>query len=419
MPKSNPTAALAGRLIQALTACRAEGGDRYPVRLSDLAARLDAPADGPAVLKALGKKAIVAVKGRSDAPVALAEDAAALAASPLTLEAALRAKGEKGAPPWTPKQLAGALPEPLKAAFQGHCDRQLEAGEIPAFAGRAVKGKSVGLYHLDQPPPPPPVKPPKPEVRDAERLLDLLRRWDRPGGAVPLVSATELEQVAGLEPTTFKKAVKQPAFAAAVTPVKVKPNDVYLVLNADEFERFATGPLLARLLAGCERTDARAFPAKELIALLSDKAQKQTVAGLLNRPDLAGELPPGVGCVRLSGGQNAFFRLEHLQTARPATPVAIPTPAAAPADFATAFDAAFERLNRERGSNNFVSLVDLRAALAHVGRAAFDAGLQQLRRDRRYVLASDERYDGITAEQQAAAIREEGEFLLHVSRSRQ
>lgn len=417
MPKPNAIAALADSLTGELTVCRAGGRDEYPVRVDRLADRLIPPPDPAAVLRAVGSKAfttraVVAVKARMDAPVALVDDLPQLAASPLTLEAALRAKGDTGtAPPWAPKGLAATVHKDLRADFLKAVGEWVETGELPSFAVAVKKGKTVALYHRDRPIPPPP------SVQDAERLVDLLRRWKRPGEAVTLA---ELAATAGLTDAAFKKAVKEPAFTGAVTQVKVKPNDV-LVVPGVELEAVVFGPLLTRLIDGCTRPDAHAFPVKELVALLSDKRQRQQVASVLNQRDFARELSPGVGCVRASagkaGGQNVFFRLEHLRAARVMSRPAV-APDAAPADFATAFDAAFARLDREHGSNNFVSLVDLRAALSGLSREAFDAGVQQLRRERRYVLTSDERYDGLTPEQQAAAIREEGEFLLHVSRGR-
>ncbi|MCE9564504.1 MAG: hypothetical protein K8U57_20895 [Planctomycetes bacterium] len=425
MPKVNAIAVLADNLVTDLATSRASSTD-YPICLDRLSTRLLPRPDQEALLKAVANKkftsrAIVAVKGRADAPVALREHLSELAASPLTLEVALRVKGEQGAPPWLPKQLAGAVHKDLKAGFLKAINERVERGDLPAFAVAVSKGKTVVLYHRDRPPPPPP---PSPSVQDAERLVDLIRRRCRPGEPAPLITVAALETEAGLTPAAFKKAAKEPTFAEAVTQVKVKPNDVLVTPNGtgDEFGRFVTGPLLTRLLAGCARTSAHAFPTKELVGQLADKGRQQQVASQLNRHDLASELPTGVGCVLLSdgkaGGQNVFFSLEHLRAVRSAaSPSAESTPRVTD-DFATAFDAAFARIDRERGSNNFVSLVNLRSALPSVSRETFDAGLQQLRRERRYVLTSDERYDGLTPEQQAAAIREEGEFLLHVSRGR-
>ncbi|AMV27809.1 hypothetical protein VT84_25630 [Gemmata sp. SH-PL17] len=414
MPKPN----LGTRLVQELIACRTEGGDRYPIRLDHLAARLDPASEPAAVLSAANsaafkKQAVVAVNKRMDARVALHEDAAQLAADPLTLEVGLRAKGETSIPPWAPAQLAGVVPAFLKPAFAEALARQIASDELPAFAVCVKVGRGVKLYHKDQPPPPPP------EVQDAERMVDMLRRGQLG------VTLAELETAAELKPAAFKKAAKRPEFTNAVVQVKAGADYVYAIPDGEEFGRFVIGTLLTYLLTGCKRPNAHAFPAGELVALVNNKQQKQQIENLLNHSDLADELPAGVGCVLLSGGksdgQNAFFLLEHLRTAQPvARSVATPSqaPLHLPADFVATFDAAFARIDRERGSNNFVSLVDLRAALPAVPRETFDTCLRQLRRDRRYVLSSDERYDGITPEQQAAAIREEGEFLLHVSRGR-
>ncbi|HTU22540.1 MAG TPA: hypothetical protein VMG10_31165 [Gemmataceae bacterium] len=51
-----------------------------------------------------------------------------------------------------------------------------------------------------------------------------------------------------------------------------------------------------------------------------------------------------------------------------------------------------------------------------VERAAFDAGLQDLRRARRYTLSAAEGRHGLRAEEQDAGIHEDGSLLLFVSR---
>jgi hypothetical protein len=67
------------------------------------------------------------------------------------------------------------------------------------------------------------------------------------------------------------------------------------------------------------------------------------------------------------------------------------------------------------GGHNFVSLAELRAALP-MPRDLFDRGLQQLRSAGSYGLSSAEGRHGLTAEEQAAAIVEDGTLLLYVSR---
>ena len=87
----------------------------------------------------------------------------------------------------------------------------------------------------------------------------------------------------------------------------------------------------------------------------------------------------------------------------------------APADFAAAFDGAFQRLDREHGGHNFVSLVELRRAVP-AAQEAFDAGLRQLRLAGRYTLSAAEGRHGLTPEERGAGIVEDGALLLYVSR---
>jgi hypothetical protein len=84
-------------------------------------------------------------------------------------------------------------------------------------------------------------------------------------------------------------------------------------------------------------------------------------------------------------------------------------------DFAESFGRAFAELDRRAGTHNFVSLVDLRTRLP-LARAVFDAELQELRLAGRYGLSSAEGRHGLTPEERAAAIIEDGTLLLYVSR---
>jgi hypothetical protein len=84
-------------------------------------------------------------------------------------------------------------------------------------------------------------------------------------------------------------------------------------------------------------------------------------------------------------------------------------------DFADVFFQAFDSLDRQTGSRNFVSLVDLRTAIPGE-RDAFDRELQRLRRDGLVSLSAAEGRHGISDDERAAAIYEEGSCLLFVSR---
>jgi hypothetical protein len=85
------------------------------------------------------------------------------------------------------------------------------------------------------------------------------------------------------------------------------------------------------------------------------------------------------------------------------------------ADFAQRFEEAFARLDRERGGHNLVSLVALRQAMGEE-RAAFDAGLRELRREGRYSLSAAEGRHGISPEEREAGVVEDGSLLLFASR---
>ncbi len=248
-------------------------------------------------------------------------------------------------------------------------------------------------------------------VADAATLVDALKNWDRPAGATPLVTPEQLTAAAGLSPEEAKAALKHAAFAAVAVQGAHETLGPIVVLTADLAGLALT--LLPHLIADCRTADAHAFPAAKLVAKLS-KPLRNEIAVQLAQGEFPVGLPAGIGYV--AAGDRLFFRVEDVKTSS-ASPTRPTSPTPAP-DFAAAFDAAFTRLDREHGSNNFVSLVDLRAALPAVLREAFDAGLRQLRIDRRFTLTSDERYGGLTPAQQEAAIREEGEFLLHVSRGR-
>jgi hypothetical protein len=86
-----------------------------------------------------------------------------------------------------------------------------------------------------------------------------------------------------------------------------------------------------------------------------------------------------------------------------------------PGDFAQTFDHVFAELDHRAGGHNFVSLVDLRAAL-FVSLDVFDHELQKLRLAGRYGLSAAEGRHGLSPEEAAAAITEDGALLLYVSR---
>jgi hypothetical protein len=82
-------------------------------------------------------------------------------------------------------------------------------------------------------------------------------------------------------------------------------------------------------------------------------------------------------------------------------------------NFASLFTHAFCQLDHAR--HNHVSLVKLREAIPF-DRAAFDAGLQELRRSGQYFLQAAEGRHGLSDAERAAGLEEHGQLLLYVSR---
>jgi hypothetical protein len=91
--------------------------------------------------------------------------------------------------------------------------------------------------------------------------------------------------------------------------------------------------------------------------------------------------------------------------------------AAHPLDLAAALDRAFDRLDRQAGGHNFISLADLRRDLPEHDRAAVDAELLRQRKAGRYSLSAAEGGRGaLRPHEMAAGIREDGALLLYLSR---
>ncbi|MFO0946746.1 MAG: hypothetical protein U1D30_12495 [Planctomycetota bacterium] len=84
------------------------------------------------------------------------------------------------------------------------------------------------------------------------------------------------------------------------------------------------------------------------------------------------------------------------------------------ADFATAFEEAFRRLDDRKW--NSVSLLELRREMSNYSRESFDEHLRTLRRQRRFSLSAAHERQGLSEEQRRAAILEAGVPLLNVSK---
>jgi hypothetical protein len=401
---------LSTKMTQALEAQRAQGGGAYPTTLARLRELADPAAPDQLLFKASAKppfaeRAVAAKKKSLTAPVALREDLPQFVAGRVVFEFALDALHAAGPAPWPLKKISGRLEKPLRESFEAAVGRQVSEGTLPeSVAVVTVRGKPA-FYLKSRPPPKPP------EVDLAERLVRLLDGQRRLGPEAYPRRLSRLVELAGPEatPKVLQKARKLEPFASGVVPLMKRPKDPLMVLAGD-VEQAAGAPGVLTFLLETSRTEAvQAFTVAELKAALVKPAQGP-FADWVNRQIAMRSLPTGIGWVAAKR-QRLLFRLDDVGgTFSPAS-----VPAAPAIDFGAAFDEAFARLDREAGSHNFVSLVDLRRTVPF-DRAVFDERLGQLRRAGRYSLSAAEGRHGLTEEQRAAGITEEGTLLLYVSR---
>lgn len=385
MPKKpDRVAALSEEMLGVLAALRQQGGDAYPPRLRQLAALTDGSPTDEQVREAAGKKAFTAKavvteqvgrKPSLDAPVYFKEDA------PAKQRASKRATAEK------PKDDGAELAARMLLVLESQ--RRLGAEAYP------------------------------PTLRRLAELCDVN------------ASDTRVTKAAG------HKAMIATAVVAA--KVKSKPSlDAPVVLREDIEEDFTRAfPSLLRFALGTvtgndkgKPTETTAFTPPEVKGRLVPELQKPFAAALergIERQDL----PEEVAWV-VSKGKPYLFLVENMRpvAARPSRPAVVGalapsqvaagppgSPAPPEQDFAGAFRAAFEQLDRHNGATNFVKLADLRHALAGFVRGEFDAGLRALRLESEFSLDSHEGLHGsLTPEEREAGVREAGSLLIYVSR---
>jgi hypothetical protein len=427
MPKANPIAELAQKLLHTLEQLRSSNSD-YPLSVARLTALAHPQATPEQVKKALAKKPFAAkwlIAGKKDAnsPIALAEDRERLAASPLLLEFALGQLCSADKPLHTPVKVVGKVDKALRPAFQAALDRQIADNTLPPTVGVTTVRNKPHLYLQRFPPPPPPPPKKKPAEELSEKLVQvLIEQRERGPDAYPTALDRLIEQTGIMvTPTVLKQALgREPFRSQAVLALPKQPGSP--VGLADDRERLMTPPRLLHLALTTTRTEdnqavsvtdlAKKLP-KDLQGLFRDSVNRQIGERVL---------PDTIGVLFVKKKPLLFLRADINAGSLPERAPVAPRPAApppeakpAPVDFAPLFDEAFARLDREHGSHNHVSLVVLRRAVP-VERAAFDAALQQLRRAGRYSLSAAEGRHGLSAEEHNAGIPEDGSLLLFVSR---
>jgi hypothetical protein len=421
MPKANPAAELAQKLRTTLEQQRQSGAE-YPLTVARLAALTDPQAPPELVGKALAKKSfaaqwIIANKKDVDSPIVFAEDGEHLAESPLLLEYALGLLCRADKPLHTPTQAITKVDKTLRPAFKAAIERRIAENALPPTVG-VVKARGKTQLYLQRFPPPK-----KPAEELSEKLVQaLIEQRERGPDAYPAELHHLVEQT-GLAPAArvLTQALgKEPFRGQALLALPKRPDSP--VVLTDDRERLLASPRLLRLVLGTARTpDNQAVSVSDLARKFTQNLQGDFRAAV-NRQVSERSLPDDLGVLFVKKKPLLFLLADLNAGSLPARPPVLPQPRTppsepkpAPMDFAHRFDEAFVRLDRERGGHNHVSLVELRRAVP-MERAAFDAGLQHLRRAGRYTLSAAEGRHGLRADEQDAGIAEEGSLLLFVSR---
>lgn len=211
------------------------------------------------------------------------------------------------------------------------------------------------------------------------------------------------------------RAVKRKAFSGRAVVIRPSDPDSPVALAEDAALLADSPAVLTYAMDRCRTPTQPACTVAKLKTKLPLKLRKPFEESVRRRIE-ARTLPPEVGCLRDKRSYLLFSLSDVIATEGVRPEPARDGPSTPPAmDFGEAFDNTFRHLDGRAGSHNAVSLVDLRRALPFE-RAAFDAGLRDLRRAGRYTLSAAEGRHGIAPEEREAGVVEDGTLLLYVSR---
>jgi hypothetical protein len=424
--KKDAAAELAEMLVQVLDAQRRLGSTAYPLPLRRLA-ELTHPAALPELLQAARKKrpfkdrVICCHASHPDAPVALVEDVDQLAGSPLLLEFVLEQLCTATSPTCAVTKLKARLPTKLKGPFEAAVKHHIAENTLPESVADVLVRKKPHLhlrrYELPRPP----------EDKLAEKLVRVLRAQRALGnGAYPLILARLVELTQPEAPRSLTaKAVAQPAFKqTALLGLKGKDSLKSPVALIEDSRLLAESPLLLEIALKEARTNDRQIVTVAKLKTKVTLALWPFMESAIRQKVHMRSLPSTVGCL-IQNQQPVLFLLSDVVTGRtassfPSPPVDQPSQPGVPdgpvGDFAQQFDRAFRRLEQQARTPNYVSLLQLRKALAVYDRGTFEVELRKLRELRQYTLSAAEGRQGITPEEQEAGIVEDRALLLYVSR---
>jgi hypothetical protein len=257
-----------------------------------------------------------------------------------------------------------------------------------------------------------------PTAPSVDKIAGVVRSLKSVGTYPPTVARVlELAE----EDAAHAKKVVAKGFAAGMLLCAYPPGEtvagaawIFLTEDVDAVVGTWTPAAIASLRDRGKRTG---FLLKEIeTALPKPTSPTKVFAVALDARGKGARWPRGVGSIRAGTEKSAVPLLFLLADVAPA--LAAPAPSD-PVAFASAFERAFERIDRQHGDHNFVLLRALREALPDVPRHDFDAGLTALRLARRFTLeGSDGRHAQLADKDFAAGVRDGGILLVYASRRR-
>lgn len=429
----DPATRLAQDIHQAFERRRTEGA-RYPCSLRDVAREVSPEISDSEFLAAstkapLKKSWIPAIESDLDSLAVLndKEDIQRLAGDERVLWLLLERLCSPQLPVVSAKELssAGVLSKKLSAPFKTHWEGRLKSGNVPSFAavvaipGKTAKATTLKLHDL---------RFPLPWLTLSKNLVQALRQSSPSGGVVTSWSELVTRVPGAAHESLAALARQSEPYRSQVVPVFAKEPLGSLVL-LENVERAARDPRVFERVYQAARKPSDT--AVDVATLKSSKLLSPELsavhAWVIDRMMTEGKPPAGYGMIRV-GKKTYLFRLSEVgATSEPPATISSKQPAnpqhttAAAADpgFATAFTEAFERLDAQDGGYNFVKLLQLRNALPQYSRSAFDTGLEQLRKERRFSLeASEGLLVTLSEQERAAGIIESGRQLIYCKRIR-
>ena len=255
-----------------------------------------------------------------------------------------------------------------------------------------------------------------PAAPSVEKIAGVVRSLKSVGTYPPTVA--RVLELAEEEAAHAKKVVAK-GFAAGMLLCAYPPDEkaagAAWIFLAEDVDAVVGRWIPAAIASLRERGTRTGFLLKEVEkALPKSSSPTKMFAAALEARGQEARWPRGVGSVRVGSEKSATPLLFLLKDVAPSLAATAPSE---PATFASAFERAFERIDRQHGDHNFVLLRALREALPDVPRDNFDAGLTALRLARRFTLeGSDGRHAQLGAEDFAAGVRDGGALLVYASR---